>query len=451
MNITAAEVYDNFENGTASNFHVLQSNLRHTWQVVLLSATLLFIIITAFLGNLMVIYAIYQTPRLREQINYIFLINLGVSDLCNSILVMTTSLVMAATNGRHVPVHWCRFNCMANYELIIVSMLTLAGISIDRYQAIMHPFEYSTRMTQGKVLVMVLYPWLQGLAFALAPVAMDWIEYDYAEVVCAISWQREKQQAVYYVIVAFIICFLAPGLVMLFAYISIMREVKRSNTSGAPANIAKATRKTLRSLLIVVLCFFICMTPFCVTKLLKVILADSAVPGYANEISTLFQYMSSVVNPFIYAIFRKDFRDAFYKIFWAVTCRKCASEPNAPNDLLTSMSATVNQPNSCSPVRKDRNEKTQAPSCNHSTYDVNPMTNSSTKCLPAQHQQTTQSLSSTTKNEIVSIKPDPDKLTSVPISGLTTEDGISEGGRGSQNPDKTPQSSITIKVRTCAN
>ena len=235
----------------------------------------------------------------------------------------------------------CNICCAANYCFIIVSMLTLAFISIERYIAVVHPLRHNVMITSSVVAGMVIYPWCQGVIFASVPSILHWVHYDYWEAVCAINWFYQKKQAVYYVISAFTLCFALPGGVMMYCYISIMKEAqrsqrkiikispqdsKKSKENRNALNIAKKfaqTTKTLRSLLVVVLLFFICMTPFCVTKLLKVIAnSDSIVPPYVNLMSSYFGYLSSLVNPFIYAIFRADFRSAYRRLYLKLNCRK---------------------------------------------------------------------------------------------------------------------------------
>ncbi len=296
------------------------------------SALLLVIILVTLLGNLAVIFAVYSSRRLRDEAANLFIINLSVADISNGSIVMCTALFAIALDVHHINDVWCNIVCAANYIFIIVSMLTLAFISVERYIAIVHTFRHNELVTRLRIRVAVGYTWLQGLAFALPPVILKWVHYDYWESICAIDWQYEKRQAVYYVIVAFVVCFMIPGCAMVFCYTMIIRQARKSqqimpgNRVSAqdqdnPAMVQmrkarKSASKTIRSLLVVVALFFVCMTPFCITKLLKVIFSDAArVPSYANLTASYFQYLASMVNPFVYAIFRTEFRNA-YRLAW---------------------------------------------------------------------------------------------------------------------------------------
>ncbi|KAI0237883.1 hypothetical protein LSAT2_011490, partial [Lamellibrachia satsuma] len=290
---------------------------RSTAEITIAAILLLCIILTSVVGNLAVIYAIFKNAGLRDHISNLFIMNLSFTDLTSATVVMFTSLVTLLGDFTDVNPMWCNIACAANYCLIIVSMMTLAFISIDRYIAIIHSLKYQTLMTSTRIYLMIGYSWFQGMAFAVVPVILHWNHYDYWEVICAVDWIHET--AIYYVIIACIVCFLLPGGTMIFCYTNVIRQAKKCGSIQAmPTNCYKLepATKTMMSLLIVVILFFIFMTPFCVTKFLKVVMNHpSAVPPYANLTAAFFAYLSSVVNPFVYGIFRADFRNAYKRMF----------------------------------------------------------------------------------------------------------------------------------------
>lgn len=295
---------------------------RSTIAIWICSTVLSCIIFVVIVGNITVILAITKTTHLLQQRSNMFLINLSITDMSSAILVMSTSLG-AITNDMHMMnLSWCNFNCCMNYVLIIVSMLTLSFISIDRYITTKYPLRYRSIMNKTKIIAMILYSWFQGLAFGLAPVIVKWIHYDYWEAVCAIDWQTEIIQARYYVVTACIICFIIPGVLMSINYSLIMWDIKQmpkipnlQKADSMERNDGNDHRKVMRSLLVIVVLFFICMTPFCAIKFIKVITPSTRVPGYVTLFATYVQYMSSAVNPFVYGIFRRDFRKA-YGLIW---------------------------------------------------------------------------------------------------------------------------------------
>jgi hypothetical protein len=306
---------------------------------IAVTATLQFIVLlVTVVGNVSVIAAVLMYKPLRSDNSNLLIVNLSITDLASAVFVMMSTFISLVQDSWNLGAVWCDVVCALNYCLIIVSMLTLCAISLDRYQAILHPLKYHERMTRCVIFSSIGYAWFQGILFCIIPVIFDWIEYDYWEIVCAIHWHRQRERAIYYVVTAFLLCFLLPGLVLLFCYVSIARETKRhvtrintsttgfshpdSNTAAAAMRRSYDTtsKRVIRSLMVMVIAYFICMTPFSLTKLVKVA-ADSQniIPGDINSAASIIAYCSSAVNPLIYGIFRRDFRRVYAKILWKVT------------------------------------------------------------------------------------------------------------------------------------
>ena len=302
----------------------VSQGLRGIIETVVPAALLLVIIVLSVLGNLAVIIAVWRTPSLREKTSSIFLINLSVTDLMNASLVMPSALVSLVADGWLLGTPWCYAQCGLHYCFIVVSMLTLSIISVDGYFAVIRPLHYFNIVTSRRTKMAVSYTWLQGLVFALVPVMYTWVVYDYWEVVCAIDWDNYSHDgAQTYVTIAFVVCFLIPTCVMVFCYIkiSIAASASSARQPQHSRNIGRQVSKNIKviqSLAVVVITFFICMTPFCVTKVIKIFLSSSSLPPYIDLASSCFAFISSASNPFIYGIFRREFRQAFKKLF----CRK---------------------------------------------------------------------------------------------------------------------------------
>lgn len=295
---------------------------------VIAALLLLIIMLTSIIGNTAVIFAVMKCHHLKEEISNILTVNLAVTDLGNGIFVMFSAFIALVANDWIIGSIVCDIVCALNYCFMITSMITLCAISADRYQAVMNPFQYKTFTTRTRLTIVALYSWFQGLTFSIVPMAMKWVEYDYWEAICAIDWYKEKQQAIYYVIAAFLMCFLIPGLILTFNYIKMLRAIKNFIQPMPPSNQTNqgnenrqsnqqqktynTSSRAIRSLVIVAVAYFVCFTPFSVTKLIKVISdSNDSVPGYINLTSSLIAYCSSAVNPLIYGIFRSDFRLAY--------------------------------------------------------------------------------------------------------------------------------------------
>ncbi|XP_048733585.2 histamine H2 receptor-like [Ostrea edulis] len=305
----------NSSNDSAHPEYVGRNEIENAFLALALGVVMLL----SIFGNVAVIIAIFMTRTLREELSNRLIVNLAITDLSNGLLVMFSSLFSIIADSWNFGTGYCNLICAINYCLIITSMLTLCFISCDRFQAIAHPLHYLDKVKPKHIYMMIAYSWIQGIIFSVVPPALNWVEYDYWEAICAIQWHRERQQAMYYVVVAFIVCFFLPGFILILNYYRIIKQVKTKVSSPATTISAKSystSSKAIRSLLIVVIAYFVCMTPFSLTKLMKVLITqETLLNSQINSVASVVAFISSAVNPLIYGIFRKDFRRAYKRIF----------------------------------------------------------------------------------------------------------------------------------------
>ncbi|XP_022246518.1 5-hydroxytryptamine receptor 1A-alpha-like [Limulus polyphemus] len=294
----------------------------------------------SLLGNSAVIAITRMDNELRLQVSNLLIVNLAVTDLLTSLLVMIPSVTALFYERWILGDALCKLHCSFNYCFIIVSMLSLSLITIDRGVAMKNPLRYVQTMTNCRIGLMISYVWIHGLVFAIVPSLNDWVHFDYSEAVCTIKWEVDVG-IITYVTAAFMCCFILPAGIIVFYNFSILRSAlklkhnviqpkllqsetstiermlgtrKISSSQGRRHSTGFINQKIVKSILVIILVFFVCMTPFCLTKLLKVLVGVHVVPPWLSLFSTAIQFTASATNPFIYAVFRRDFRDAFKRL-----------------------------------------------------------------------------------------------------------------------------------------
>ena len=303
---------------------------------IILTILLLIIISLSIVGNILVFLTLLRCRSLRKQISSVFLFNLAMTDIGCAILVMPFAVVSTWKEEWIFGDFWCNGVCFFNYCFIIVSMATLALISLDRYIFVVHPLRYDPMVTRRRAIMCCCFGWLVGFLFGAAPPLARWVWYDDGEIICAINWENDKSNVITYTVTAFVICFMFPMLVMCFAYLHIYKVAKSHATrisiqsaspNRRPADQVGGRRnartnrqnryntKAIKTILIMILAYAICNTPFSLTKLLKVIYSDNeVVPKGVNTLASWLGYVNPCCNPIIYAINREEFRTAFYRI-----------------------------------------------------------------------------------------------------------------------------------------
>lgn len=296
-------------------------DIRSVTSIIFLDIILVVFIIFSVCGNILVVVTIIKTPHLCENKSNFLIINLAITDMLNGCTVILSTIVATAIDTHTMPFTLCNIMSVATYLFITSSMLTLCFISIERLFAVVYPLTYIQHIGNKVLGLAIAWSWIQGLVFAIVPCVENWVRYDYWEIRCALQWHKIGDGAKQFAIVLFSVCFLIPSLILAFNYFKILHEARKKIriwpiTQNGQKTVKKqlARSRTVISLLIVVCAYFICMTPFCVIRIIKASMKRWVIPGYISTMASLLTFCSSVLNPLIYGILRRDFRNAFKNI-----------------------------------------------------------------------------------------------------------------------------------------
>uniref|UniRef100_A0A914EQ89 G-protein coupled receptors family 1 profile domain-containing protein n=1 Tax=Acrobeloides nanus TaxID=290746 RepID=A0A914EQ89_9BILA len=92
------------------------------------------------------------------------------------------------------------------------------------------------------------------------------------------------------------------------------RVARKNSLQSANTELANEHKAT-RVLAVVFICFFICWTPFFIMNFTLAFCGEScAVPPWVGSVFLWLGYISSTINPIIYTIFNRRFRQAFLRI-----------------------------------------------------------------------------------------------------------------------------------------
>lgn len=163
--------------------------------------------------------------------------------------------------------------------------------------------------------------WTSSFVISAASIRSDSVTYKRYELMCSPSWTSDYPFRSYN---AAILCFLTPSTVLLLCNASIIYRVRHLRavvSHSCPgeteqSNIQFCTKnytKTLRSLYVLVVVYFLLTSPYFIAKFSFI---TSVTGWFAESLLVLFillMFTATAINPFIYAILRKDHRDAFMK------------------------------------------------------------------------------------------------------------------------------------------
>ncbi|XP_015683258.1 5-hydroxytryptamine receptor 2B [Protobothrops mucrosquamatus] len=335
----------------------------------------LIVIIPTIGGNILVILAVSLEKKLQYATNY-FLMSLAVADLLVGLFVMPIALLtLLFETPWPLPAYLCPAWLFLDVLFSTASIMHLCAISLDRYVAIKKPIQASQYNSRATTLIKISVVWLISIGIAI-PIPIRGIEENganFQNFTCVLKPSRFGDFILYGSIAAFFV----PLAIMVVSYFLTIRVLhkkaylinkppqrltwstistvfQRETTPGSsPEKIAmldgsrkdKALpngneeplvrrmstvgKKSVQSITneqraskvlgIVFFLFLVMWCPFFITNITSV-LCESCSEEFIQMLMEIFVwigYVSSGVNPLVYTLFNKTFRQAFGRY---ITC-----------------------------------------------------------------------------------------------------------------------------------
>ncbi|XP_018320927.1 pyrokinin-1 receptor isoform X3 [Agrilus planipennis] len=318
---------------------------------IILPVTIIFITIffTGLVGNICTCIVIARNKSMHTATNY-YLFNLAISDLLLLICGLPQETYTLWYPDDYVfGEAFCVLQGYAAETSANATVLTITAFTVERYLAICHPFLSYTMSKLSRVVKYVVLVWVFALCLA-APQAFQFgikhqVNVDGSErSICTVTGGKYAQHA--FEISSFLF-FVGPMTVITVLYILIAVRLHKSKilarSSGIQRNSARvergndsrskgtaAQRRVIKMLVAVVAAFFICWAPFHSQRLLAMYMQTapaetqrSFVEFYIalNYISGVLYYFSTTINPILYHIMSRKFREAF-KATLVQICKK---------------------------------------------------------------------------------------------------------------------------------
>ncbi|XP_001512370.2 urotensin-2 receptor-like [Ornithorhynchus anatinus] len=213
----------------------------------------------------------------------------------------------------------CRILFSLDLLTMHASIFFLTAMSTERYLAVAKPLDSVGRSGNYRRVV-TCSVWLVSLLLALPTAVLIDLRTSHLDGatkrMCHPTWQLEAYKV--YLTVLFHTCILAPGLVICYLYIRLARTYWRSQTSVfLPAERGKRCprQKVLYMIFAIILTYWACFLPFWLWQLLSIYYR---VPGnghgsttvvYINFLVTCLAYGNSCINPFLYTLLSKNYKE----------------------------------------------------------------------------------------------------------------------------------------------
>ena len=310
----------NFSESASNNSQSVKMDPK--WIGILEAVILFCIMILAVVGNFLVVAVVYRRRELRRTETHIFIVNLSLTDIFVALLCTPFSIITAVTQKWIFSNSLCQLNGFLNVFFLLTSILTLTAISIHKYIGVVQPTKKKI-FTRKRTICVVVWVWLQAFVTALTPI-LGWNSYEYipGRTQCSVKVPRNNKLSELTNCLFIIVCgFVIPLGIMSFSYLKIFQTVKihtkrvRSHSFGSEEQSAFLNERRITITLFIILAVFLaCWTPFSVLTLYAT-LAGNELPKYFSVAAYWLGFLNSAMNPVIYALRTKEFRQGYRQIF----------------------------------------------------------------------------------------------------------------------------------------
>ena len=281
---------------------------RHIATVVTETTIFGLVTIVSFLGNLLVCYAVYRNPRLRNPSNY-YIISLALTDILQASCSMPFSVAYLATGKWSFGTSACEFVATLNSSLTETSAFNMALMALNRYYKVVKPNKYRAIFQPRNIVATACLAWIIPMTFVILSVfAFDEkAEANPGYALCSI---KVTQSAFFPLILSLMY---SSYFIIAVCYWKIYRKVKMHNANLSWQSSNAADVKVSKTLFVTVVSFLILLLPGHIIMSSYKIVGPVNFPRFLPVLAILLFFMTSCTNPFIYGYMNRAFRSEFKK------------------------------------------------------------------------------------------------------------------------------------------
>ena len=276
-------------------------------------------------GNLLVILTVAFERRFHFM-RYILLASLAVSDMLFLILVNSFRIASIAQERWLYGQTMCNLNVLFLRYFYFNTVLHLIAVSYERYKAIVKsPLTYDGTITKTRMLVVALI-WVLPIPVSIGPFnGWDKIVYSPEVFFCEHGWSMEENsRSAHLTAFSSVVFFVIPFLLLVYLNWSVFKTANmlQRNTVGPErgtfddSNLEnqlqemarrRRERKAAVDVAIIIAAFVLCYLPKWITGLCRQFGANE-IPAEAILATNYIFFVSSLCNPMIYSIRKREFR-----------------------------------------------------------------------------------------------------------------------------------------------
>lgn len=266
-------------------------------------------------GNLLVIFFIrVKQDRKKSRLNF-FVLNLAVTDLQFVLTLPFWAVDTVLDFSWPFGYAMCKIILSVTVMNMYASVFFLTAMSVSRYWSVASALNNRTAQKSCSTKLVCAIIWILA-TLATAPTSIfSTVSNVTGEKLCLLRFRGGQYWLAVYHIQKILVGFVLPMSIVSISYIMLLRFIRnRSMKTSNPKRRSQVTK----SITIVVLSFFLCWMPNHAITLWSVLVKlnvanwDKAyylVHTYVFPLTVCLAHTNSCLNPFIYCLMRKEFRD----------------------------------------------------------------------------------------------------------------------------------------------
>jgi len=292
------------------------------------------IAVVTIVGNALVCHIILRVKSMKTSMNYL-LLNLAILDAITGFVAIFYAVINDAAGLFGTPriLHQAYNQSALAAEVLCklvnglwlgstITPLFLMAIAYERYKAVVHPLtRRDSLVTKGRLKWILPLAWLLGFGF----LSTDLVLGTYSEGTCkdkSYSWYNFKAYTAVYVTTLYII----PSIVISTLYYRVIRSLRKTEIIAAQAELQRARSKARKKVILVIITVTLTFYIFCGLPHMLYLVNDLFELSFwqnVGEFPLVLISLNSALNPLIYFIFIKSFRDGLRS-----TCKSSLQDTN---------------------------------------------------------------------------------------------------------------------------
>ena len=294
--------------------------------------------VISVLGNILVCVAVYKNPKLRSTMN-LYIIALAASDLLCATVEMPFASGVLILGKWKFGVAICEIQGFVDMFVTHITPATIGLTAFNRYMRIVKTNHYNKIFSPRKSKIWLSCVWLSLLFYLLVGRITNWFTVQFIPgfALCNIAFNKSENRIIHYCVV-FLLYFALPFAIAFFSYYKVFLKIRQHKLDVAPSlqntsptatgRISVQEINVSRVLSYVVVGFLVCWIPMWAFIFWKRFSPDTA-PRVTQLTAIFLLFLSSTINPFIYAATNPAFRKEFCKLLCWWRVRQITPEADA--------------------------------------------------------------------------------------------------------------------------